>query len=201
MPILNRCSGPVIIYVSFDFPSLGNPPTKYFTLGTAEVSPTYNETVNYKALSNEVAGNLPLDETMEGYSMQLTMLLTVYNEQVLSAVRNRLHSPTSSLSGQYDAWKDIGSTIYGKKTIQLILQNSFFGTVNNNETDLAGYLFYFAKYNGSTPNLMGTSGNKIGIQFECCSGYVPLSSSLKEKRSGTFRCYDTPTSIRNLQIN
>jgi hypothetical protein len=165
-------------------------------LGTCEVTPFYTETVNYKAIDNQIAGALPLDETMEGYSMTIQLMLTAYNELLFQQMRARLS--LLNTVGRYNPYQDVGSTVYGIKTVQLILQNSFFGTANASPGDIPGYIFYAAKYCGSTPTAGGTCANKLGLVFNCQSIYLPITPDLSQKRSGTFRCYDTPTIISTL---
>lgn len=195
-----QSSGPVRVYVSFDPPTFSlTSLTGFRQLGTCEITPSITEIRNYKAVENPIAGSeIPLDQTMEGIAAKVEVLLTYYDALLLKQLTAYTSTVNNSL-GQYSAFKDVGNTIYGKKTIQLVLKNTFFGTANDPVQIEPGYLFYASTYAGSVTTPGGTSANKIGLVFNCYPVYVPLTQSLgPSQSSGNFRLYDTPSIIKTL---
>lgn len=162
MPALMRTSGSNNIYVKLAGAST------YLYVGTTEIIPQYAENENYIGVLNSISGqSLPFQEYYQGGDMIVSMLLTRYDETVVSSIRT---APRASAMGS-ETNLSRGSPSYGVSTFELVIQNTFFGTVNGFASDLQGYRFYYAKYENGQPNPGGTSANKYLLTVKCSSVY------------------------------
>lgn len=135
-------------------------------LGTAITSPDYNELPHYIPVLNDYGGrSIPVQLVYDGTEASLSIVLSRFDLNVARNLRDySKRTGTAALAGK-DGNVTRGSLVLGVTDFELVVKNTYFGTVNATAGMVAARLFYSATLDAYRENGIGTRVDEIACVF------------------------------------